>query len=209
MWFLCFSEYHLLQFVFASLRRKFAVLSNPVPDRQPCSALCRVSSLGPLVQTEVMAGFPVKVSDWTVMYFYPKSIYALRVQRKPVHNIQSLSRKPVRIKRVKSVEFFHFQMPCCNVQHSIDGNTCQDKISPGSVPMRILSGGGAVGAAPLVSPSFGVLAFPGNRPPKAVAPTKNLRMGHSLFPGICIDINNHIFPLDLLDKSVMEKGPIG
>ncbi len=131
MWFLCFSEYHLLQFIFVSLRRKFAVLSNPVPDRQPCSALCRVSFLGPLVQIEVMAGFPVKVSDWTVMYFYPKSIYALRVQRKPVHNIQSLSRKPVRIKRVKSVEFFYFQMPCCNVQHNIGGNTCQEKFSTG------------------------------------------------------------------------------
>ena len=67
---MCFAEYHLLQFVFVSLRSKFAVLSNPVPDRQPCSVLCRVSSLGPLVQTEVMAGFPVKVSDWTVIYFY-------------------------------------------------------------------------------------------------------------------------------------------
>ena len=52
---------------------RFAVLPNPVPDRQPCSALCRVSSLGLLVQTEVMAGFPEKVSDWTVMHFYPKS----------------------------------------------------------------------------------------------------------------------------------------
>ena len=100
MWFLCFSEYHLLQFVFLSLRRKFAVLSNPVPDRQPCSALCRVSSLGPLVQAEVMAGFPVKVSDWTVMHAYPERISA-QVQRKPVIKIQSLSRKPVRIKPVK------------------------------------------------------------------------------------------------------------
>ena len=59
---------------FVSLRRKFAVLSNPVPDRQPCSALCRASSLGPLVQTEVMAGFPAKVSDWTVIYFYPERV---------------------------------------------------------------------------------------------------------------------------------------
>ena len=68
------NENVLLQFIFVSLRRKFAVLSNPVPDRQPCSALCRASSLGPLVQTEVMAGFPVKVSDWTVIYFYPERV---------------------------------------------------------------------------------------------------------------------------------------
>ena len=51
---------------------RFAVLPNPVPDRQPCSALCRVSSLGPLPQTEIMTGFPEKVSDWTVIYFYPR-----------------------------------------------------------------------------------------------------------------------------------------
>lgn len=53
-----------------------AVLPNPVPDRQPCSALCRVSSLGPLPQAEIMAGFPEKVSDWTVMYFYPRHVCA-------------------------------------------------------------------------------------------------------------------------------------
>ena len=122
MWFLCFSEYHLLQFIFVSLRRKFAVLSNPVPDRQPCSALCRVSSLGPLVQTEVMAGFPVKVSDWTVMYFYPKSMYALRVQRKPVHNIQSLSRKPVN----DNSEIFPIKLLYC--KYNSDENSCQGKI---------------------------------------------------------------------------------
>ena len=39
---------------------RFAVLPNPVPDRQPCSALCRVAFLGLLVQTEVMTGFPKK-----------------------------------------------------------------------------------------------------------------------------------------------------
>ena len=54
------------------LAPQFAVLPNPVPDRQPCSALCRVSSLGPLPQAEIMAGFPEKVSDWTVIYFYPR-----------------------------------------------------------------------------------------------------------------------------------------
>ena len=55
---------------------RFAVLPNPVPDRQPCSALCRVSSLGPLPQAEIMAGFPEKVSDWTVIYFYPRRRHA-------------------------------------------------------------------------------------------------------------------------------------
>ena len=124
MWFLCFSEYHLLQFIFVSLRRKFAVLSNPVPDRQPCSALCRVSFLGPLVQIEVMAGFPVKVSDWTVMYFYPKSIYALRVQRKPVHNIQSLSRKPVNDTKIK--QCLPIKPLCC--KYNSDGKDCQGEI---------------------------------------------------------------------------------
>jgi len=27
--------------------------------------------LGPLPQTEIMTGFPEKVSDWTVIYFFP------------------------------------------------------------------------------------------------------------------------------------------
>ena len=61
---------------------QFAVLPNPVPDRQPCSALCRVSSLGLLVQTEVMAGFPEKVSDWTVIYFLSQKEIVLGIQRK-------------------------------------------------------------------------------------------------------------------------------
>ena len=74
---------------------RFAVLPNPVPDRQPCSALCRVSSLGPLPQTEIMAGFPEKVSDWTVIYFYPKSKLPLGYSEKPINELQSLSRKPV------------------------------------------------------------------------------------------------------------------
>ena len=52
----------------------FAVLPNPVPDRQRCSALCRMASLGPLLQTEIVAGFPEKVSDWTVMHLYPRHI---------------------------------------------------------------------------------------------------------------------------------------
>ena len=51
-----------------------AVLPNPVPDRQPCSALCRMAFLGPLIQTEIIAGFPEKVSDWTVMHLYPRHI---------------------------------------------------------------------------------------------------------------------------------------
>ncbi len=59
---------------FVSLRRKFAVLSSPVPDRQPCSVLCCASFLGPLVEAGVMAGFPERVSDWTVIYFYPERI---------------------------------------------------------------------------------------------------------------------------------------
>ena len=81
---------------FASLRRKFAVLSNPVPDRQPCSALCRVAYLGPLVQTEVMAGFPVKVSDWTVMYFYPKNKTSLEYSDK-LYMISNLFREGLAI----------------------------------------------------------------------------------------------------------------
>ena len=74
---------------------RFAVLPNLVPDRQPCSALCRVSSLGPLVQTKVMAGFSEKVSDWTVIYFYPKSKVPLGYSEKPINEFQPLSRKPV------------------------------------------------------------------------------------------------------------------
>jgi hypothetical protein len=74
---------------------RFAVLPNPVPDRQPCSALCRVASLGPLLQTEILAGFPEKVSDWTVIYFYPKRKKHLGYSEKPINEIQSLSRKPV------------------------------------------------------------------------------------------------------------------
>ncbi len=60
---------------------RFAVLPNPVPDRQPCSALCRMAFLGPLPQTEIMAGFPEKVSDWTVIYFYPRHKNVPGVQR--------------------------------------------------------------------------------------------------------------------------------
>ena len=74
---------------------RFAVLPNSVPDRQPCSALCRVSSLGPLPQAEIMAGFPEKVSDWTVIYFYPKSKLPLGYSDKPINEFQSLSRMPV------------------------------------------------------------------------------------------------------------------
>ena len=60
----------------------FAVLPNPVPDRQPCSALCRMASLGPLPQAEIMTGFPEEVSDWTVIYFYPQAHMRVGVQRK-------------------------------------------------------------------------------------------------------------------------------
>ncbi|MDE6261148.1 MAG: hypothetical protein K2M42_09870 [Oscillospiraceae bacterium] len=67
--FLCFATYHSFQFDF-ELLLGLAVLPNPVPDRQPHLALCRMASLGPLVQTEVVAGFPEKVSDWTVIYFF-------------------------------------------------------------------------------------------------------------------------------------------
>lgn len=72
-----------------------AVLPNPVPDRQPCSALCRMASLGPLPQTEIMAGFPEKVSDWTVIHFYPRCKTRLEYSDKPVNDIQSPSGKPV------------------------------------------------------------------------------------------------------------------
>ena len=74
---------------------RFAVLPNPLPDRQPCSALCRVPFLGPLPQTKIMTGFPEKVSDWTVIHFYPRRITRLGYSRKPISDIQSLSRKPV------------------------------------------------------------------------------------------------------------------
>jgi len=46
--------------LFFELLLRFAVLPNPVPDRLPCSALCRIPSLGSLVQTEVVASFPEK-----------------------------------------------------------------------------------------------------------------------------------------------------
>lgn len=52
---------------------RFAVLPNPVPDRQPCSALCRVSSLGPLPQTEIMAGFPEKYLIGRSFTFTPRA----------------------------------------------------------------------------------------------------------------------------------------
>lgn len=42
-----------------------------------------------------MAGFPEKVSDWTVIYFYPQTQSHLGYSDKPVNEIQSLSRKPV------------------------------------------------------------------------------------------------------------------
>ena len=71
---------------------QFAVLPNPVPDRQPCSALCRVSSLGPLLQAEIMAGFPEKVSDWTVMHFYPKSKSSWGTAKSQVDESKSLSK---------------------------------------------------------------------------------------------------------------------
>ena len=61
-----------------------------VPGRQPCSALCRMASLGPLLQTEIMAGFPEKVSDWTVIYFYPRHKTHLGYSEKPINDIQFL-----------------------------------------------------------------------------------------------------------------------
>ena len=73
---------------------RFAVLPNPVPDRQPCSALCRMASLGLLLQTEIDADFPEKVSDWTVIHLYPRH-KVLGDSEKPVNDVQSLSRKPV------------------------------------------------------------------------------------------------------------------
>ena len=39
------------------------------------------TSLGPLPQTEIMTGFPEKVSDWTVIYFYPRHKNVPGVQR--------------------------------------------------------------------------------------------------------------------------------
>ena len=71
---------------------RFAVLPNPVPDRQPCSALCRMASLGPLVQTEVMTGFPEKVSDWTVMHFCSKNKKSLEYSDK-LYMISNLFRE--------------------------------------------------------------------------------------------------------------------
>jgi hypothetical protein len=56
--------------------------------------------LGLLTQVEIMAGFPEKVSDWTVMNFYPKRKGAFGVQQKACYDVQSLSGKPV-IKTVK------------------------------------------------------------------------------------------------------------
>jgi 1,2-phenylacetyl-CoA epoxidase PaaB subunit len=70
------------------------------------------ASLGPLTQAEIMADFPEKVSDWTVMNFYPKRKKVLGVQRKAYHDVQSLSGKPV-IKTVK------IKKPICAVWRSL------------------------------------------------------------------------------------------
>jgi hypothetical protein len=51
--------------------------------------------LGLLTQVEIMAGFPEKVSDWTVMNFYLKREKAFGVQQKACYDVQSLSGKPV------------------------------------------------------------------------------------------------------------------
>jgi hypothetical protein len=56
-----------------------------------------MASLGPLPQAEIMAGFPEKVSDWTVIYFYPRHKKCLGYSVKPVNEFQSLSRKPINI----------------------------------------------------------------------------------------------------------------
>ena len=93
----------------------FAVLPNPVPDRQPCSALCRMAFLGPLIQTEITAGFPEKVSDWTVIHFYPRHKVP-GDSEKPVNEIQSLSRKPVII-----VEKQYFPIRCCSESITLSG----------------------------------------------------------------------------------------
>jgi len=51
---------------------QIAVLPNPVPDRQPCSALCRMAFLGPLTQTEIMTGFPEKYLIGRSFTFAPR-----------------------------------------------------------------------------------------------------------------------------------------
>jgi hypothetical protein len=42
-----------------------------------------------------MAGFPEKVSDWTVIYIYPRHKTHLGYSEKPINDIQFLSGKPV------------------------------------------------------------------------------------------------------------------
>ena len=102
--------YHFRSVAWAYCDSHRAVLSNPVPDRQPCSALCRMASLGPLPQAEIMAVFPEKVSDWTVIHFYPRHETCLGYSEKPINDIQSLSRKPI---KWETVLYNNFQLSCC------------------------------------------------------------------------------------------------
>ena len=99
--FLCFAKYHLLQFdlwAFAANCRSTqsgswqATLLGAAPYAFP----------GLLVQTEVMANFPEKYLIGRSCTFSPDAI-APGVQHKPVIKIQSLSRKPVRIKPSKTI----------------------------------------------------------------------------------------------------------
>ncbi len=74
---------------------RFAVLPNPVPDRQPCSALCRIPFLGLLVQTEVMANFPEKYLIGRSFTFTPSAKKHLGYSEKPINDIQSVWGEPV------------------------------------------------------------------------------------------------------------------
>ena len=91
--------------------------------RQPCSALCRMAFLGPLIQTEIAAGFPEKVSDWTVMHLYPRHKVP-GDSEKPVNDVQSLSRKPV----VMAPQKQYFPISCCRVEYNTDRRACQEEI---------------------------------------------------------------------------------
>jgi len=59
-----------------------------------------------------MAGFPEKVFDWTVIYFYPKRKKHFGYSEKPINEIQSLSRKPVN-DNVKVKQYFPIKTLYC------------------------------------------------------------------------------------------------
>jgi len=59
-----------------------------------------MASLGPLLQTEIMAGFPEKYPIGRSFTFTPDTKVCLGYSDKPVNDIQSLSGKPVIMKTI-------------------------------------------------------------------------------------------------------------